>query len=81
MDNCLLIDGNNLIYSSYYVAKKIKKEIINSTIFFFLKVLISILKYDEYQRLIIFFDKGKDIERRNIILNYKVNRKPMPEEL
>lgn len=80
--NCLLVDGNNLIYSSYYVSLKFSSQFNKKkTIFFFFRVLISILKKNNYQKLIIFFDGGGSNFRKKILPEYKNHRIKMPEEL
>ncbi|WNE40943.1 MAG: DNA polymerase I, thermostable [Mycoplasmataceae bacterium] len=77
----LIVDGNNLLHSSYHVAQKITWKINDGTIFFFLRVLISVLKKGNYQNLLIVFDGGGDNFRKEIMSNYKAQRGKMPEEL
>ena len=77
----LVIDGNNLLHSSYHVSQKLPWKIKQGTIFFFLRVLISILKKGNYQRLLVFFDGGGTNFRKNLLPQYKAQREDMPEEL
>jgi DNA polymerase-1 len=77
----LIVDGNNLLHSSYHVAQKVSWKINNGTVFFFLRVLISILKKGDYQNLLIVFDGGGDNFRKEILSDYKAQRGKMPEEL
>jgi len=51
------------------------------TIFFFLRVLISILKKSDYQKLLIVFDGGGTNWRESLLPEYKAQRVSMPEEL
>lgn len=77
----LLVDGNNLLHSSYHVAQKLPGRIPQGTTFFFLRVLISILKKNHYQKLLIFFDGGGTNFRKNLLPTYKAQRPSMPPEL
>ncbi|RHZ35302.1 5'-3' exonuclease [endosymbiont GvMRE of Glomus versiforme] len=78
---CLIIDGNNLLYSSYHISQKMSWKITNGTIFFSLRVLISVLKKNDYRRLIVFFDGGGTNFRKKIFPQYKAQRVEMPNEL
>src|SRR6185437_6616382 len=49
--------------------------------FFFLRVLISIFKRGNYQKLLVFFDGGGTNFRKILLPQYKAQRKSMPEEL
>jgi 5'-3' exonuclease len=53
----------------------------NGTIFFFLRVLISILKKGNYQKLLITFDGGGVNFREKLFPQYKAQRISMPDEL
>src|SRR5947199_7755143 len=77
----LVVDGNNLLYSSYHVSQKLTWKIKNRTIFFFLRVMISILKKGNYQKLLITFDDGGTNFRKTLLPEYKAQRTSMPEEL
>lgn len=50
-------------------------------VFFFLRVLISILKKDNYQKLLIVFDGGGINWRKSFLPRYKAQREGMPKEL
>jgi DNA polymerase-1 len=56
-------------------------QIPNGAIFIFLRVLISVLKKENYQNLLITFDGGGTNFRKNILPQYKAQRESMPEEL
>jgi DNA polymerase-1 len=77
----LVVDGNNLLYSSYHVSQKLTWKIKNGTIFIFLRVLISILKKGNYQKLLITFDGGGTNFRETLLPQYKAQRMRMPDEL
>ncbi|WNE40499.1 MAG: DNA polymerase I, thermostable [Mycoplasmataceae bacterium] len=77
----LIVDGNNLLHSSYHVAQKATWKINNGTIFFFLRVLISIFKKENYQNLLIVFDGGGSNFRKNLLDSYKEQRTEMPQDL
>ncbi|KLL01624.1 MAG: DNA polymerase I [Mycoplasmataceae bacterium RC_NB112A] len=78
---CLLIDGNNLLYSSYHAVQSLPFSISYGAIFFFLRVLISVLKKNDYQKLLIFFDGGGTNFRESLLPRYKAQREKMPSEL
>lgn len=77
----LIVDGNNLLHSSYHVAQKTIWKINNGTVFFFLRVLISIFKKGNYQNLLIVFDGGGSNFRKNLLDNYKEQRTEMSQDL
>src|SRR5436853_6427813 len=51
------------------------------TAFFFLRVLISIFKKENYQKLLVVFDGGGIKFRKILFPQYKAQREAMPEEL
>lgn len=77
----LIIDGNNLLYSSYHVAQKLPWKMPKGAIFFFLRVMISILKKANYQKLLVTFDGGGTNFREKLLPQYKAQRISMPEDL
>lgn len=81
IEKCLIVDGNNLLYSSYHVSQKLPWKMKKGTIFFFLRVMISILKKTNYQKLLITFDGGGTNFRKTLLLKYKAQRPHMPKEL
>jgi DNA polymerase I len=80
-EKLLIVDGNNLLYSSYHVAQKLPWKMRQGTIFFFLRVLISIFKKGNYQKLLVVFDGGGTNFRKTLLPEYKAQREAMPEEL
>jgi DNA polymerase-1 len=77
----LIVDGNNLIYSSYYASQKMQKIAADGAIFLFLRVLISIIKKNNYEKILVIFDGGGTNFRHLLSSNYKIKRKKMPEGL
>ena len=80
-EKCLIIDGNNLLYSSYHVSLKLPWKMKKGTMFFFLRVIISILKKGNYQKLLVTFDGGGTNFRKTLFPEYKAQRVSMPDEL
>ena len=80
-EKLLVVDGNNLLYSSYHAFHKLSWKIENGAIFLFLRVLISILKRNIYQRLLVVFDGGGSNFRQLLLSQYKAQREKMPEDL
>ena len=50
-------------------------------IFLFLRVVISVLKKNRYQNLVVMFDGGGSNFRKSLLPEYKAQREKMPEEL
>lgn len=78
---CLLIDGNNLVYRSYYAAQRLGWLGEHKEIYIFLKIFLSLFRKAEYQKLFIVFDRGKQTFRNEIDKDYKSNRTQTPDEL
>lgn len=53
----------------------------SGTIFLFLRVLISVLKKNNYQKLLVTFDGGGTNFRKSLLSHYKANRESMPDQL
>lgn len=78
-----LIDGNSLLYRSYYAIHKLSnsKGFPTNAIYGFVSMLRKIIKQEKPHYLGIAFDvKGPTI-RHKMFKDYKANRKPMPEDL
>lgn len=78
---CLIIDGNNLIHRSYHASQKLTWLDKNKEMYIFLKIFISLIKKENYEKLFIVFDKNKKTFRNEINSEYKKNRKETPISL
>lgn len=85
MDDLFIIDGNAVIYQSYYAFKRADLRLRDGTpsgaFYGFARKIISLIKNYEPNNLVIAFDsKGKKM-RHDLFEDYKANRKPMPDDL
>ena len=80
-ERVLIIDGNNLIYSSFFASQSFKKEIKMGGVFLFLRVLISVIKKFGYGNILVVFDGGGENFRKKLLPSYKSQREKMPENL
>ncbi len=91
MNKILIIDGNSILYRSYYAFNGIKdkfivkinsnsEDIFTHATFGFIKLFLKMIKQD-YEKIIVVFDKNKKTFRNEYYENYKVNRKSMPTDL
>ncbi|RHZ36627.1 5'-3' exonuclease [endosymbiont GvMRE of Glomus versiforme] len=79
--NFLLIDGNNLLHRCYHASQHLLWENELKAIFIFLRVLISLLRGNDYQKLLVVFDSTKVNFRHQIYPDYKINRLTTPPKL
>ena len=78
-----LIDGNSLLYRSYYAIKRLStsKGFPTNAIYGFLSMIKKLKEKEKPDYLGIVFDvKGPTI-RHKVFKEYKAHRKPMPEDL
>src|SRR4051794_4402980 len=78
---CLIIDGNNLFYRSYHASRHLPWENECKAIFIFLRIIISLLKENDYQKLLVVFDSTKINFRHHILPEYKIHRLAAPPQL
>jgi DNA polymerase-1 len=78
-----LIDGNSLLYRSYYAIKRLtnSKGFPTNAIYGFILTLRKILEQEKPHYLGIVFDTGRPTIRHKMFKAYKAQRKPMPEDL
>jgi len=78
-----LIDGNALLYRSYYAIKSLanSKGFPTNAIYGFILTLRKLLDKEKPHYLGIVFDTGKPTLRHKMFKEYKAQRKPMPEDL
>jgi DNA polymerase-1 len=78
-----LIDGNALLYRSYYAIQRLSTSqgFPTNAIYGFLSTLRKLLGQEKPCYLGIVFDTGKPTVRHQAFKAYKAHRKPMPEDL
>ncbi len=78
-----LIDGNALLYRSYYAIQRLStsRGFPTNAIYGFLSTLRKLLGQEKPSYLGIVFDTGKPTLRHQAFKAYKAHRKPMPEDL
>lgn len=86
MSKIALIDGNSLMFRSYYATAytgnlmKTKDGIYTNALFGFCNMFSKILE-DEYEYVFVAFDAGKKTFRHQQFAEYKGTRKQLPDEL
>ena len=86
MKRAILIDGNNLLFRSYYATAytgnmmKNSKGVPTNAIFGFVNMINKIIKEEEPEYVLVAFDKGKNF-RHKLYKNYKDGRIETPHEL
>ncbi len=78
-----LIDGNSLLYRSYYAIRHLSTSqgFPTNAIYGFINTLRKIVDQEKPKYLGIVFDTGKPTIRHKVFKDYKAHRKPMPEDL
>ncbi len=78
-----LIDGNSLLYRSYYAIRHLSTSqgFPTNAIYGFINTLRKIVDQEKPSYLGIVFDTGKPTIRHKVFKEYKAHRKPMPEDL
>jgi DNA polymerase-1 len=78
-----LIDGNSLLYRSYYAIQRLSTSqgFPTNAIYGFINTLRKIVEQEKPHYLGIVFDTGKPTIRHQMFKAYKAHRKPMPEDL
>lgn len=78
-----LIDGNALLYRSYYAIQRLStsRGFPTNAIYGFLSTLRKLIDQEKPHYLGIVFDTGKPTVRHQAFKAYKAHRKPMPEDL
>ena len=78
-----LIDGNSLLYRSYYAIRRLSTSqgFPTNAIYGFINTLRKIVEQEKPHYLGIVFDTGKPTIRHQMFKAYKAHRKPMPEDL
>lgn len=88
MKKVLLIDGNFLLFRSFYANAynniNILKNFNNvptNAVFIFINILNKLLKINNYYSVVVAFDKGKKNFRHNLLIDYKYGRHKTPNDL
>lgn len=87
MKRIILVDGNSLMYRAYYGfgdPTKIKpnsKGIFTNAVNAFIRMIHNLINKEEYDNILIAFDKGKHTFRHEIQPDYKAGRAHMPDEM
>ncbi|MGB7296070.1 MAG: DNA polymerase I, partial [Candidatus Aminicenantales bacterium] len=78
-----LIDGNALLYRSYYAIQRLStsRGFPTNAIYGFISTLRKLIDQEKPHYLGIVFDTGKPTIRHQAFKEYKAHRKPMPEDL
>src|SRR4030066_286980 len=78
-----LIDGNSLLYRSYYAIQRLSTSqgFPTNAIYGFINTLRKLVEQEKPHYLGIVFDTGKPTIRHQMFKAYKAHRKPMPEDL
>ncbi len=78
-----LIDGNSLLYRSYYAIRRLSTSqgFPTNAIYGFINTLRKLITQEDPKYLGIVFDTGKPTIRHEVYKEYKAQRKPMPEDL
>jgi DNA polymerase-1 len=78
-----LIDGNSLLYRSYYAIQRLSTSqgFPTNAIYGFISSLRKLIEQEKPHYLGIVFDTGKPTIRHQLFKAYKAHRKPMPEDL
>ncbi len=78
-----LIDGNSLLYRSYYAIKQLSTSqgFPTNAIFGFVSMLKKFMALEKPSYLGIVFDAKGPTIRHKAFKDYKAHRKPMPEDL
>ena len=86
MKKIILVDGNNLLFRSYYATAysgnimKNSKGFPTNALYGFINMMNKIIKEEEPSYILVAFDKGKTF-RHDKYDNYKAGRSEMPDEL
>ncbi|MBD3413336.1 MAG: DNA polymerase I [Candidatus Aminicenantes bacterium] len=83
MDKIILIDGNSILYRSYYAIRHLtnSKGFATNAIYGFIQTLRKIIDKEKPKYIGIAFDSKGPTFRHEIFPDYKAHRKPMPEDL
>jgi len=83
MEKLFLIDGNSILYRSYYAIRNLSnsKGFATNAIYGFVQTIRKIIKEENARYIGIVFDAKGPTFRHEIYPEYKAHRKPMPDDL
>lgn len=81
--NIYLIDGNSFCYRAYYAIQELRtsKGVPTNAIYGFINMMKKLLKTYAPEMMVIAFDLKGPTVRHRAYEDYKIHRKPMPEDL
>ena len=83
MDKFVIIDGNNIVFRSYYALPRLTNfdGVVSNGVFGFCNVLVKVIKEINPKYIAVCFDSAKKNFRHEMFKEYKGTRKPTPQEL
>lgn len=83
MDKFVIIDGNNILFRSYYALPRLTnfEGVVSNGVFGFCNVLVKVIKEIEPKYIAVCFDSAKKNFRHEMYKEYKGQRKPTPQDL
>jgi len=83
MEKIILIDGNSILYRSYYAIRNLSnsKGFATNAIYGFIQTIRKLMEKENPKYMGIAFDSKGPTFRHKIFPEYKAHRKPMPEDL
>jgi len=83
MDKFVIIDGNNILFRSYYALPRLTnfEGVVSNGVFGFCNILVKVIKDVNPKYIAVCFDSAKKNFRHEIFKEYKGQRRPTPEEL
>lgn len=87
MKRIILVDGNSLMYRAYYgfgdpsKMRPNSKGIYTNACNAFIRMIHNLINKEDYDNILIAFDKGKHTFRHEIQADYKAGRSAMPNEM
>ncbi len=87
MKRIILVDGNSLMYRAYYgfgdpsKMRPNSKGIYTNACNAFIRMIHNLINKEDYDNILIAFDKGKHTFRHEIQADYKAGRSAMPDEM
>ena len=78
-----LIDGSNNVYRAYYAIRNLTNSagFATNAVYGFVQMLRKLLKDHKPDHLAVAFDEGQETARTAQFVDYKKDRKPMPDDL